>query len=110
MRAYIKQRLGLRDEETVEQIREYAYLQFFLIYRVFEQYTRCPPADITYPTDLKLLNEAKESTEKTNKNFIEKRSGLGAHRPCCEVDAFYWTDMAPDIVNPGREEQGSFSV
>jgi hypothetical protein len=27
-----------------------------------------------------------------------------------EVDAFYWTDMAPDIVNPGREEQGSFSV
>ena len=27
-----------------------------------------------------------------------------------EVDAFYWTDMAPDIVNPGREEQGSVSV
>jgi hypothetical protein len=59
---------------------------FFLIYRVFEQYTRCPPADITYPTDLKLLNEAKELTEKTNKNFIEKRSGLGAHRPCCGRD------------------------
>jgi hypothetical protein len=28
----------------------------------------------------------------------------------CEVGAFYWTDMAPDIVNPGREEQGSVSV
>ena len=28
----------------------------------------------------------------------------------CEVDAFYWTVLAPDIVNPGREEQGSFSV
>jgi len=27
-----------------------------------------------------------------------------------EVDAFYWTVLAPDIVNPGREEQGSFSV
>jgi hypothetical protein len=27
-----------------------------------------------------------------------------------EVGAFYWTDMAPDIVNPGREEQGSVSV
>ena len=24
----------------------------------------------------------------------------------CEVGAFYWTDVAPDIVNPGREEQG----
>ncbi len=22
-----------------------------------------------------------------------------------EVGAFYWTDVAPDIVNPGREEQ-----
>jgi hypothetical protein len=27
-----------------------------------------------------------------------------------EVGAFYWTVLAPDIVNPGREEQGSVSV
>lgn len=27
---FIKQRLGLTDEETVEQIRENAYMQFFL--------------------------------------------------------------------------------
>jgi hypothetical protein len=27
-----------------------------------------------------------------------------------EVGAFYWTVPAPDIVNSGREEQGSFSV
>ena len=27
-----------------------------------------------------------------------------------EVGAFYWTVPAPDIVNPGREEQDSFSV
>jgi len=27
-----------------------------------------------------------------------------------EVGAFYWTFLAPDIVNPGREEQGSASV
>ncbi|GEM_PF-1199512 len=25
----------------------------------------------------------------------------------CEVDGFYWTDLAPDIVNLGREGQGS---
>jgi hypothetical protein len=31
-------------------------------------------------------------------------------RGSTEVGAFYWTDMAPDIVNPGREEQGSVSV
>jgi hypothetical protein len=27
-----------------------------------------------------------------------------------EVDGFYWTDLAPDIVNPGREGQGLVSV
>ena len=27
-----------------------------------------------------------------------------------EVGAFYWTALAPDIVNPGREEQGWVSV
>lgn len=27
-----------------------------------------------------------------------------------EVGAFYWTDVAPDIVNSGREEQGLLSV
>ncbi len=27
-----------------------------------------------------------------------------------EVGAFYWTVPAPDIVNPGREEQGLVSV
>jgi len=31
-------------------------------------------------------------------------------RSSTEVGAFYWTDMALDIVNPGREEQGSVSV
>ena len=27
-----------------------------------------------------------------------------------EVDGFYWTDSAPDIVNSGQEEQGLISV
>ena len=27
-----------------------------------------------------------------------------------EVDGFYWTVLTPDIVNSGREEQGSVSV
>ncbi len=31
-------------------------------------------------------------------------------RPKSEVGAFYWTVLAPDNVNPGREEQGSISV
>jgi len=143
---FIKQRLGLTDEKTVEQIRENAYMQFFLgfagysskapfdpsmivnfrkhfseddLKRINELIAErgkamvieamsslkddddsddpgadagtqisiddfvkppdwpegknwgtltidasCTPADITYPTDLKLLNEARESTER----------------------------------------------
>lgn len=119
----IKERLGITDEETVEQIVENPYLQYFLGLheyrekplfdpsmmvhfrsrfgkkdhrrineRIIELATQeeskraeddgkdeddtpppnegkllvdatCTPADITYPTDLKLLGEAREKTE-----------------------------------------------
>jgi hypothetical protein len=39
--------------------------------------------------------------------LIMARLALGA---ATEVGAFYWTVPAPNIVNPGREEQGSVSV
>jgi hypothetical protein len=160
---FIKQRLGLSDEETVEQIRENAYMQYYLGFAGYSSKTpfdpsmmvhfckrfteedlnritelivergkamvmeavasaaedqnsddpgadadnqlslddlvkpadwpeaknwgtltidaSCTPADITYPTDLKLLNEARESTERIIDDLIEKRSGLGGHRP-----------------------------
>jgi transposase, IS5 family len=125
----IKEKLGTPDEETVEQIRENPYLQYFLGFtdfrdeepfhptmfvhfrkrfgkkaicqiietvnqkaRATEKKTKnddkgdsdsggsgtgdkpnqgkllidatCTPADITFPTDLKILNEARETSEK----------------------------------------------
>jgi len=41
---FIKQRLGLTNEETVEQIRENAYMQFLLDFagRLFQQGTVRP--------------------------------------------------------------------
>ncbi len=120
----IKERLGLTDRETVHQIQENPYLQYFLGFPEYEDKApfdhslmvhfrkrfdketlakinemivlqakappepteatdsrsgddppaanqgklimdaTCTPADITYPTDLKLLNEAREKTEK----------------------------------------------
>jgi hypothetical protein len=160
---FIKQRLCLSDEETVEQIRENAYMQFFLGFAgysskapfdpsmmvhfrkrfseedlsrvneliaergkamVIEAVSRlpddndsddpdddagnqlslddfvkptdwpegknwgtltidasCTPADITYPTDLKLLNEARESTERIIDDLCDQRSDLRKHRP-----------------------------
>lgn len=162
---FIKQRLGLSDEETVEQIRENPYLQYFLGFSSFsckapfnpsmmvhfrkrfseEDLKRinkliaergtamlieavasaaaeddddsdeqgpnngnqpllddlvkpadlpegknwgtltidasCVLADITYPTDLKLLNEARESTEKIIDDLCKQSPGFAAHRP-----------------------------
>ncbi len=44
--------------------------------------------------------------------FIKQRLGLTDEETVeqIEVGAFYWTALAPEIVNSGREEQGSFSV
>ena len=160
---FIKQRLGLTDEETVEQIRENAYMQFFLgfagysskapfdpsmmvhfrkrfseedLKRINELIAErgkamvieavsslsddddsgapgadaatqislddfvkpadwpegknwgtltidasCRPADIIYPTDLKLLNEARESTERIIDDLCDQHSDLRKHKP-----------------------------
>ncbi len=41
----------------------------------------CTPADITYPTDLKLLNEARESTERVIDDLCDQHSNLRKLRP-----------------------------
>lgn len=159
---FIKQRLGLTDEETIEQIRENAYMQFFLGFSGYsskapfdpsmmvhfrkrfseddlkrineliaergkamvieaisslnyddsddpgaDEVTQisiddfvkpadwpegknwgtltidasCTPADITYPTDLQLLNEARESTELIIDDLCDQHSDFRKHKP-----------------------------
>jgi hypothetical protein len=160
---FIKQRLGLTDEETVEQIRENAYMQFFLGFAGYsskapfdpsmmvhfrkrfseedlkrinelivergkvmvmeavsthpdddgsddpgadpafqiplDEFVKpadwpegkpwgtltidasCTPADIAYPTDLKLLNEARESTERIIDDLCDQHSDFRKHKP-----------------------------
>ena len=132
----IKEKLGISDQETVEQIKENPYLQYFLGLREYsneapfeasmmvhfrkrlnqdligrinkkivvnsrEKQKRkqaeakkenteeseplpvknqgklifdatCTPADITYPTDIKLLNQARENTEKILDRLYEQ--------------------------------------
>jgi len=41
----------------------------------------CTPADITYPTDLKLLNDARDSTERIIDDLCEQSSDLRKHKP-----------------------------
>ena len=41
----------------------------------------CTPADITDPTDLKLVNEARPSSEQIIDHLCDQRSDLPKHRP-----------------------------
>jgi hypothetical protein len=41
----------------------------------------CTPADITYPTDLKLLNEARESTERIIDDLCDQYADFRKHKP-----------------------------
>ena len=135
----IKERLGVTDEECVEQIRENPYLQYFCGLKEFQTKApfhptmmvhfrkrfpsevlskinemiiakamettvdndddtpssgekdlankgkllldaTCAPADITYPTDLKLLNTAREKTEQII-DILHKSRGKGHKKP-----------------------------
>ena len=134
----IREKLGLTDDETVEQLTENPYLQFFCGMKGFcdkppfdpsmlvhfrkrfpqdmlnelneiiakralaqqeenkqnQSYDEnkpenkgkllvdatCAPADITYPTDLKLLNRAREKTEEII-DVLHKKRKSGAKKP-----------------------------
>lgn len=138
----IKEKLGISDRETVEQIKENPYLQYFiglceysnspafdasmlvhfrarisveLVNKVNQAMVKkmrestaaptaekkpeaeevsqrknrgkliidatCAPADITYPTDLKILNQARQQTEKIIDILHENRLEKTAKRP-----------------------------
>jgi hypothetical protein len=49
-------------------------------WRIFTIDTSCSPADLTYPTDLELLNEARKLTYQIIDYLLEKWSGLGVRR------------------------------
>ncbi|MGL5134267.1 MAG: IS5 family transposase [Planktothrix sp.] len=138
----IKEKLGISDRETVEQIKENPYLQYFIglseyrneapfdasmlvhfrtringnlvnkvnrvmVKRMRESSTEpapenpseaeegsqrknrgkliadatCAPADITYPTDLKILNKAREQTEKIIDSLHKSRQDKSEKKP-----------------------------
>ena len=53
-----------------------------------------------------------EESPSVRNSFLAAAYVLGNGFPSgvTEVGAFYWTVLAPDIVNSGREEQGSVSL
>jgi transposase, IS5 family len=128
----IKEKLGITDRETVEQIRENPYLQYFIGLNKYsneipfdpslmvkfreripietinkinremvkknreergeypEEITNkgqliadasCCPADISYPTDLKLLNQGRKETEKIIDLLHDQRKGKLKKKP-----------------------------
>jgi transposase, IS5 family len=49
----------------------------------------CTPADITHPTDLKLLNEARKSTERVIDDLCDRQSDFCKHKPRYERGRAY---------------------
>ena len=102
-------RFGLADEETIGQIRENVYMQLPLGFAGYHEVdtgnqisrddldkpadwpegknwgtltvdASCTPVDITYPTDLKLLNEARVSNGRILDNLCDQH--LEVHKLC----------------------------
>ena len=120
----IKETLGLTDEETVEQIRENPYLQYFLGYK---EYTNEKPFDPSLMVrfrqrfSVEQLNELNETICKQNKKdddeppaagggvgradpgeTKENRGKLVMDATCVPADIRYPTDLS--LLNEAREK------
>ncbi len=120
----IKETLGLTDEETVEQIRENPYLQYFLGYK---EYTNEKPFDSSLMVrfrqrfSVEQLNELNETICKQNKKdddeppaagggvgradpgeTKENRGKLVMDATCVPADIRYPTDLS--LLNEAREK------
>ncbi|NDC39475.1 MAG: transposase [Proteobacteria bacterium] len=70
---FIKQRLGLTDEETVVQIRENAYMQFFL---GFDGYSSEAPFDPSMMVHFR-KRFSKQDLKRINELIVERGKAMG---------------------------------
>lgn len=122
----IKERLGLSDEETVEQIRENPYLQYFLGSHEFQEEALFDPSMFVYfrkrfdGKTLAAVNEriiqlaqeqeaarAKKEASKSNKEKNDppssgKKGKLIIDATCAPSDIAYPTDL--NLLNDAREK------
>lgn len=133
----IKERLGTSDEETVEQIRENPYLQYFLGFyeyrdkapfdasmfvhfrkrftiesvgrineKIVEPWIEPPPveSDVVESTELGNQNEAEKSVSQETGKAIDEKNNQGylvVDATCAPVDIQYPTDLR--LLNEARE-------
>jgi hypothetical protein len=121
----IKEKLGLSDEETVEQIRENPYLQYFLGLKQYEDRAVFHPTMFVhfrkrFPEDImnqineliaiKAIAATSKETEKNPDNDDDDPSGAGTKNKgkllvdatCAPEDINYPTDLK--LVNKAREQ------
>lgn len=81
----IKEKLGITDRETVEQIKENPYLQYFIGENSYSNEAPFDPsmlvhfrerigADLVNKINLKVVQKTREKEEKEKKTFRRKRS------------------------------------
>lgn len=112
---YIKEKLGISDEELVEQLRENPYLQYFIGIKDFQKEAPFDPSMMVYfrkrlkAEDLAKINEwihAKQVKDKrvedTDGEGGGKRGKLIADATCAPQDIRFPTDV--DLLNEVREK------
>jgi transposase, IS5 family len=122
----IKERLGSTDEETVEQIRENPYLQYFLGYKEYKdeqpfdpslfvyfrkRFRKATLSDINEAIARKALDEEKKRTAKKSSKDRDgdpgsssnsKRGKLLVDATCTPADITFPTDLK--LLNTAREK------
>ena len=108
---FIKQRLGLTDEETVEQIRENAYMQFFLGFAGYSSKAPFDPSMMVHfrkrfsAEDLKRMNEL--IAERGKAMVIEAMSSLQDDDNSNDPGADAGTQISiDDFVKPADWQEG----
>jgi IS5 family transposase len=99
---FIKQRLGLIDEETVEQIRVNAYMQFFL---GFAGYSSKAPFD-----PLMMVHFRKRFSEDTLKRINELITELGKAMVIETKSSMQDNDNSNDPDDPGSDAGTQISI
>jgi hypothetical protein len=111
---YIKERLGISDEELVEQLRENPYLQYFIGIKDFQKEAPFDPSMMVYfrkrlkAEDIAKINEWIHEEQVKDKNF-EDTDGEGGNKgtliadaTCAPQDIRFPTDV--DLLNEVREK------
>ncbi len=109
----IQEKLGVSDRETVEQIKENFYLQYFIGMSAYSNDSPFEPSMLVYfrkridknllnQINKKMVNNFTEKTEEGEDGVIKNRGKLRLDASCAPADLTYPNDLG--ILNQARKQ------